>query len=142
MSEGAQTSGNARATAVHETAQASRRRPSARLRPANTTPEPPPPSPPKNKQTMMEMMAERFPGCFSGYSLAVAESHQRTKVDTSGTAKAVVASLNMMGLQFGEVRRRLLLGAALHAGCPLLCALHAFGSRRMDRSGKMAACPH
>ncbi|KAL4431758.1 hypothetical protein ABPG77_002974 [Micractinium sp. CCAP 211/92] len=53
-------------------------------------------------QTMMEMMAERFPGCFSGYSLAVAESHQRTKVDTSGTAKAVVASLNKMGLQFGE----------------------------------------
>lgn len=52
---------------------------------------------------MMEMMAERFPGCFSGYSLAVAESHQRTKVDTSGTAKAVVASLNKMGLQFGEV---------------------------------------
>lgn len=52
---------------------------------------------------MMELMAERFPGCFSGYSLAVAESHQRTKADTSGTAKAVVASLNKMGLQFGEV---------------------------------------
>lgn len=53
-------------------------------------------------QTMMEMMADRFPGCFSGYSLAVAESHQRTKVDTSGTAKAVVASLNKMGMPFGE----------------------------------------
>jgi hypothetical protein len=52
---------------------------------------------------MMELMAERFPGCFSGYRLAVAESHQRTKADTSGTAKAVVASLNKMGLQFGEV---------------------------------------
>lgn len=53
---------------------------------------------------MMEMMADRFPGCFSGYSMTVAESHQRTKVDTSGTAKAVVASFNKMGLQFGEVR--------------------------------------
>ncbi|PSC71924.1 4-hydroxy-tetrahydrodipicolinate reductase chloroplastic [Micractinium conductrix] len=53
-------------------------------------------------QTMMEMMAERFPGCFSGYTLQVAESHQRTKVDTSGTAKAVVASLNKMGLPYGE----------------------------------------
>jgi 4-hydroxy-tetrahydrodipicolinate reductase len=52
---------------------------------------------------MMEMMADRFPGCFSGYSLAVAESHQRTKVDTSGTAKAVVQSLNRMGLDFTEV---------------------------------------
>ncbi|EFN53912.1 hypothetical protein CHLNCDRAFT_25269 [Chlorella variabilis] len=53
-------------------------------------------------QTMMEMMADRFPGCFSGYSLAVAESHQRTKVDTSGTAKAVVKSFNKMGLPLEE----------------------------------------
>ena len=29
---------------------------------------------------MMELMAEQFPGCFSGYKLHVAESHQRTKV--------------------------------------------------------------
>jgi len=57
-------------------------------------------------QTMVEMMAEKFPGCFSGYQLAVVESHQRTKVDTSGTAKAVVASFRKMGLRFDEVRRR------------------------------------
>ena len=87
----------------------------------------------------METMADAFPGCFSGYKLAVglwgvgeggegrraggtphawprphfpstppqvSESHQRTKVDTSGTAKAVVASFNRMGLTFGEVCRR------------------------------------
>ena len=36
----------------------------------------------------------------------VAESHQRTKVDTSGTAKAVVQSLNKMGLPFEEVGGR------------------------------------
>lgn len=53
-------------------------------------------------QTMMEMMANRFPGCFSGYTLQVVESHQRTKVDTSGTAKAVVSSLQKMGLDFTE----------------------------------------
>lgn len=54
-------------------------------------------------QTMMEMMAERFPGCFQGYTLKVVESHQRTKADTSGTAKAVVASFQKMGLDFKEV---------------------------------------
>ena len=55
-------------------------------------------------QTMMENMAEQFPGCFAGYTLKVVESHQRSKVDTSGTAKAVVASLQKMGLEFTEVR--------------------------------------
>ncbi|WPT13188.1 Putative 4-hydroxy-tetrahydrodipicolinate reductase 1 [Picochlorum sp. SENEW3] len=49
-------------------------------------------------QTMMESMAEEFPGCFQGYSLRVVESHQRTKADTSGTAKAVVQSFQKMGL--------------------------------------------
>lgn len=49
-------------------------------------------------QSMMEMMAEQFPGCFDGYTLEVRESHQRTKVDTSGTAKAVVKSFQHMGL--------------------------------------------
>jgi 4-hydroxy-tetrahydrodipicolinate reductase len=54
-------------------------------------------------QTMMESMAAQFPGCLAGYSLAVVESHQRTKVDTSGTAKAVVASFQKMGIEgFGE----------------------------------------
>lgn len=35
-------------------------------------------------QTMMELMADKFPGCFSGYTLKVAESHQRTKVGRKG----------------------------------------------------------
>lgn len=47
-------------------------------------------------QAMMESMAERFPGSFSGYDLSVVESHQKTKADTSGTAKAVVKSLSAM----------------------------------------------
>lgn len=53
---------------------------------------------------MMEMMAQQFPGAFSGYNLAVTESHQRTKADTSGTAKAVVGSLQRLGLDFSEVK--------------------------------------
>ena len=56
-------------------------------------------------QAMMEMMAQQFPGAFSGYNLAVTESHQRTKADTSGTAKAVVGSLQRLGLDFSEVSK-------------------------------------
>ncbi|KAJ0099389.1 hypothetical protein Patl1_20985 [Pistacia atlantica] len=40
---------------------------------------------------VMEIMAEQFPGAFSGYSLQVLESHQTTKVDTSGTAKPAIS---------------------------------------------------
>lgn len=54
-------------------------------------------------QATMELMAEQFPGAFAGYKLEVVESHQRTKADTSGTAKAVVASFQKLGLDFTEV---------------------------------------
>lgn len=38
-------------------------------------------------------MAADFPGAFEGYALTVTESHQKTKADTSGTAKAITRSL-------------------------------------------------
>ena len=44
-------------------------------------------------QAALEQMAADFPGSFDGYSLSVVESHQSTKADTSGTAKAVATSL-------------------------------------------------
>jgi len=44
-------------------------------------------------QAALERMAAEFPGSFEGYSLSVVESHQSTKADTSGTAKAVSTSL-------------------------------------------------
>ena len=44
-------------------------------------------------QAALEQMAEQFPGSFEGYTLRVVESHQSSKADTSGTAKAVSASL-------------------------------------------------
>ncbi|XVE61271.1 hypothetical protein DITRI_Ditri06bG0026300 [Diplodiscus trichospermus] len=48
----------------------------------------------------MEIMAEQFPGAFSGYSLQVMESHQASKLDTSGTAKAVNSCFQKLGVSF------------------------------------------
>lgn len=39
-------------------------------------------------------------GAFKGYKLTVTESHQSSKVDTSGTAKAIVESFNELGCAF------------------------------------------
>lgn len=51
-------------------------------------------------QAMLDYAAETFPGLFSGYTLTVNESHQQGKADTSGTAKAIVASFNKLGIPF------------------------------------------
>lgn len=51
-------------------------------------------------QATMERMAADFPGAFSGYTMEVQESHQKTKADTSGTAKDMVRSFNALGLDF------------------------------------------
>lgn len=48
----------------------------------------------------MEIMSEQFPGAFSGYSLQVMESHQASKLDTSGTAKAVISCFQKLGVSF------------------------------------------
>lgn len=50
----------------------------------------------------MEIMAEQFPGAFSGYSLQVLESHQAGKLDTSGTAKAVISCFQKLGVSFDK----------------------------------------
>jgi len=44
-------------------------------------------------QAAIEGMARDFPGSFSDYTLSVSESHQSSKADTSGTAKAISAEL-------------------------------------------------
>ena len=51
-------------------------------------------------QTMIEYLANEFPTAFSGYKLSVVESHQKTKADTSGTARAVVGSFQKMGFSY------------------------------------------
>ncbi|EMS61278.1 putative dihydrodipicolinate reductase 2, chloroplastic [Triticum urartu] len=52
----------------------------------------------------METIAEQFPGAFSGYRLEVLESHQAGKLDTSGTAKAVIACFEKLGAVFDMER--------------------------------------
>lgn len=47
-------------------------------------------------QATLEKMAEDFPGSFAGYTLDVEESHQSSKADTSGTAKALVGSMGKL----------------------------------------------
>lgn len=51
-------------------------------------------------QATMSRMAKDFPGAFSGYTLDIAESHQKTKADTSGTAKDMVASFQGLGVDY------------------------------------------
>jgi dihydrodipicolinate reductase len=41
-------------------------------------------------------MAKEFGGAFSGYSLEITESHQSTKADTSGTAKALAEDFSVL----------------------------------------------
>lgn len=55
-------------------------------------------------QAMIEWLSETFPTAFDGYKLSIVESHQKTKADTSGTAKAVAKSFENMGLEFDESR--------------------------------------
>lgn len=53
-------------------------------------------------QAMMEYAAQTFPDLFKGYTLAVKESHQNGKADTSGTAKGMVIAFNQLGVSFSE----------------------------------------
>lgn len=47
-------------------------------------------------QAALEELASKYPSAFEGYKLEVTESHQKTKADTSGTAKAVIDSLKVL----------------------------------------------
>merc|ERR1719491_728094 len=54
-------------------------------------------------QAALEGMGADFPGSFSGYTLSVQESHQSSKLDTSGTAKAISANLaQLTGVSFAN----------------------------------------
>ncbi|KAG6416556.1 hypothetical protein SASPL_123988 [Salvia splendens] len=56
----------------------------------------------------MEIMSEQFPGAFSGYDLEVMESHQASKLDVSGTAKAVISCFKKLGAEFEEEQVKLI----------------------------------
>lgn len=53
-------------------------------------------------QAMMAFAAKQFPGLFKGFTLEIRESHQQGKADTSGTARAMVAYFNALGVEFDE----------------------------------------
>ncbi|MCD4693792.1 dihydrodipicolinate reductase, partial [bacterium] len=52
-------------------------------------------------QAMMEYAAQQFSGLFQGYELRIVESHQSSKADTSGTAKAMVKYFDPLGAKNG-----------------------------------------
>ena len=49
-------------------------------------------------QRALSQLAKEFPGALQGYSVTIQESHQSTKKDTSGTAKALVNAFQQLGL--------------------------------------------
>jgi len=49
-------------------------------------------------QAMFEWAAQNFPGALKEFSAKSVESHQKTKPDTSGTAKAIIKSLQDLGV--------------------------------------------
>lgn len=49
-------------------------------------------------QMAVEYLAENFPGAMDGYNFQLLESHQSTKKDTSGTAKALAGHFAKLGL--------------------------------------------
>lgn len=51
-------------------------------------------------QAAARYLAETFPAALAGGELAIRESHQANKRDTSGTAKAMVASFNALGVEY------------------------------------------
>ena len=69
-------------------------------------------------QATLELMAQQFPGAFAGYKLEVTESHQRQKADTSGTAKAVIASIAKLGAPISEVNPQEMNGTVLYLRAP------------------------
>eukprot|EP01036_Dinobryon_divergens_P035284 gene35284-45690_t len=53
-------------------------------------------------QYALDQLSNRFPNAYGGYNLKVVESHQSSKADTSGTAKAIVSHITKLnGQDFG-----------------------------------------
>ena len=86
-------------------------------------------------QAMMESMSQQFPGAFGGYTLEVVESHQSTKVDTSGTAKAIVESFEKLGVadfSVGQIQKVREERAQVEMGVPHAhLSGHAFHTYRL-----------
>ena len=53
-------------------------------------------------QSMMKYAADNFLDCFKDYTLEIKESHQKGKLDISGTARAMVGYFEQMGVVYDE----------------------------------------
>ena len=53
-------------------------------------------------QAMVKYAADNFPDCFKDYTLEIKESHQRGKLDTSGTARAMISYFKQLGIVYDE----------------------------------------
>jgi len=53
-------------------------------------------------QAMLEYAAQNFPNALKDFSLDIVESHQKAKVDTSGTAKAITKYFYKLGINFND----------------------------------------
>eukprot|EP01038_Epipyxis_sp_PR26KG_P011847 gene11847-15853_t len=72
-------------------------------------------------QAALVEMVKRFPGSFVDYKLKVTESHQSSKVDTSGTAKAIVkelAVLNGQSFSIEDIEKIRTVNEQLNFGVP------------------------
>lgn len=94
-------------------------------------------------QLMLEDMQKRFTDLYKDYTLSVVESHQKTKADTSGTAKAIVDTFNKMGIDpisYDDINKIRTEEEQLEFGVPkdYLCG-HAFHTYRLESPDKTLA---
>lgn len=93
-------------------------------------------------QAALQEMAKRFPSSFTDYTLSVEESHQSSKADTSGTAKAIVTQLNVLtgdpSFTFDQIEKIRIMDKQLEFGVPESAlkghAFHTYVLRSKDGS--------
>ncbi|MDR0303423.1 MAG: dihydrodipicolinate reductase [Chitinispirillales bacterium] len=94
-------------------------------------------------QLMFEKMQSDFPDLYKNYKLSVAESHQKTKADTSGTAKAIVDTFNKMGvaqISYDDIQKIRREEEQINFGVPQNYLLgHAFHTYRLESEDKTVA---
>ena len=89
-------------------------------------------------QSTIHDMAAKFPNSFKGYQLHVTESHQPTKLDTSGTAKALVYDIcdltnETFEIKFHEINKIRNIDDSIRFGVPKehITQGHAFHTYRL-----------
>lgn len=94
-------------------------------------------------QLMLEQMQNDFPDLYKKYTLSVTESHQKTKADTSGTAKAIVDTFNKMGIaqiSYNDIQKIRNEREQINFGVPQnYLSGHAFHTYRLESEDKTVA---